>query len=353
MNKNKMIFIITAIIIGITIASSSAENSCIILTNNTRKPIKVGVLSYDFKNTFSSLIGKALQDIQKENENKVEFTFFDGMSNPSVEAASLNNMINDNYDLILASLVDEKEGEIIEDIVYKAKQHGVPLIFFNINPVKLDVIKSYSKALIINIDQEEAGNLQGRMIADYWNANKAKIDKNHDNIMQFIILKGEPESILSQSRAKYSIEAINKEGIKIQELGEAYGRWDKEIAKNSVESLLLQYNGRIEIIIASNDSMAAGAVEALQKYGYNDSNNSNNIPVFGLNGTQEAEELIEKGFMIGSAPQNPRAMADALYMVGMNLISNKDPLYDTNYKFDETRIIISIKYKENKGSGNL
>jgi methyl-galactoside transport system substrate-binding protein len=348
MIKNRIIFsIVSIVIISIVISGCNVQNLSAILNNNTRKPIKVGVLSYDFNNVFSTLIGKGLQDIQKENENKVEFIFFDGKSNPSVETASLNNMINDNYDFILASLVDEKEGEIIENIVYKAKQKSIPIIFFNINPVKLDVIKSYNKALIINVDQQQAGILQGKMIADYWKVNKTQIDKNHDNIMQFIILKGEPESILSQTRAEYSILTINKEGIKTQELGEAYGRWDREIAKNSVESLLLQYDGKIEIIIASNDSMAAGAVEALQKYGYN------TIPVFGLNGTQEAEELIKKGLMIGSAPQNPRAMADALYTVGMNLISNRNPLDGTNYKFDKTGIIIPIQYEEeNKNEKN-
>lgn len=289
-----------------------------------------------------------MQDIQKANEGKVEFTFFDGKSNPSTEIASLNNMISNGYDIILASLVDKKGSDIIEDFVYKAKQKNIPIIFFNINPDKLDIIKGYQKSLIINVDQEQAGTLQGKMIADYWNNNRAAMDKNHDNVIEFVMLKGEPGSVLSQIRAEYPIVAIKEAGINIKELGEVYGRWDKDIAESSIGSLLLQYGDKIEAVIASNDSMAIGAINALQKYGYNMGDKSKFIPVFGLNGTQEAQELIKKGTMAGSAPQDPKAMAEALYTVGMNLVSGKYPLEGTDYKFDKTGIIIPIQYKENK-----
>ena len=35
--------------------------------------------------------------------------------------------------------------------------------------------------------------------------------------------------------------------------------WSKELAKNSIKSLFLKYDGRIEAIIANNDAMAIGA----------------------------------------------------------------------------------------------
>ena len=50
--------------------------------------------------------------------------------------------------------------------------------------------------------------------------------------------------------------------------------------------------------------------------------------------------------MTGSVFQDPRAFADALYTVGMNLVDNKDPLEGTNYKFDETGVTIKLPYYE-------
>lgn len=45
--------------------------------------------------------------------------------------------------------------------------------------------------------------------------------------------------------------------------------WDTEVARTTVEALFLGYGSKIEAIISNDDSMAIGAIEALQKYGYN------------------------------------------------------------------------------------
>jgi methyl-galactoside transport system substrate-binding protein len=51
--------------------------------------------------------------------------------------------------------------------------------------------------------------------------------------------------------------------------------------------------------------------------------------------------------MIGSVFQDPRIFADALYTVGMNLVSDKNPLEGTNYKFDETGVVILLPFEKN------
>jgi methyl-galactoside transport system substrate-binding protein len=90
--------------------------------------------------------------------------------------------------------------------------------------------------------------------------------------------------------------------------------------------------------------MAIGAIEALQKFGYNKGDTTNYIPVFGIDGIPTAQDLIRKGFMAGTVVEYPNDTAVALYTVGMNLVNNKPPLEDTPYKFDETGFIIRIPY---------
>jgi len=96
--------------------------------------------------------------------------------------------------------------------------------------------------------------------------------------------------------------------------------------------------------------MAIGAVEALQAYGYNKGDKSKNIIVVGIDRTQEATDLIDKGFMTGTVGHDPRILADALYTVGMNLFSGKDPLEGTNYKIEDNGIEIRIPSEEYKKS---
>lgn len=50
--------------------------------------------------------------------------------------------------------------------------------------------------------------------------------------------------------------------------------------------------------------------------------------------------------MTGTVFQDPNQTAEALYSIGMNLVGNKNPLENTNYKFDETGVTIQMPYQE-------
>jgi methyl-galactoside transport system substrate-binding protein len=150
------------------------------------------------------------------------------------------------------------------------------------------------------------------------------------------------------ARTKYSIETINAAGIKTEQLSSIYCNWDRKCARVNTGSLLLKYGNKIESIIANNDAMAIGAIEALQKQGYYKGDKSNYIPVVGIDAIPEDRELIKKGFMTGTVMQNPRAAAEAIYTIGMNMVNNKYPLDGTNYKFDSTGLTIRLPYYEYK-----
>ena len=69
----------------------------------------------------------------------------------------------------------------------------------------------------------------------------------------------------------------------------------------------------IELIICNNDDMAAGSVSALQNAGYNlGDGTSKKIPVFGVDATQVAQDLINADQMTGTVKQDAKGMADAI-----------------------------------------
>ena len=90
--------------------------------------------------------------------------------------------------------------------------------------------------------------------------------------------------------------------------------------------------------------MAIGAIEALQKYGYNTGDKSRNIAVVGIDGLQEAIDLIDKGSMSGTVIQDSNVLAEVLYNVGMNLYNNLNPIENTNYQIENREIIIPYPY---------
>jgi methyl-galactoside transport system substrate-binding protein len=187
------------------------------------------------------------------------------------------------------------------------------------------------------------------MIIDAWSNHKQFIDKNKDDVLQYILLVGEKLNKTSIDRSAYSISTIQEANIKTEQLASPILNWDTELAKNDVGSLFLRYGNKIEAIISNDDSMAIGAVQALQKYGYNKGDKLKSIPIVGLDGVPEAKELVSKGFMLGTASQDTADMANTIYTVGMNLVYDRNPVEGIPYKLDETGVAVFIPYEAYTG----
>lgn len=334
--------IILAMIITISICCNTQITS---IASNTNRKIKIGVLLNNYYNPYNLSIKKSLEDVQKENGDNVQFVFFNGEGNPAKEIEIINNMINGNYDLLVLGILEEEQPKLTEEIIDNAREKNIPIIFFNINSAISKFIKSYPKAVSINTDSVQAGTLQGEMIIDAWNTYRKSIDKNDNNIMEYVLLKGQPTSFVTAERTQQVTEVLNKAGIKTKELTEVSANWNPDIAENVIKQVFFKYANNIEGIISNNDSMAIGAIRALQKYGYNLEDKSKTILVFGIGGVPEAQELIKKGEMYGSVAQDTKKVADVIYAVGMNLILGMEPLEGTNYKFDKTGVIILVPYE--------
>ncbi|AOR24333.1 galactose ABC transporter substrate-binding protein [Clostridium taeniosporum] len=343
--KKLLIFIMFLIIIMVLPIEISKNNTFANSNFSKKYPVKIGVFLHS-SNEYISLVKQNLEAIQKENQDKVEFTFFDAKENQAIQNASIDKALTENFDLLIVNLHTiklDKVGDTLDKII----KTNIPLILFNEPDENLiKFVRPYG--VFIATSGKESGILEGKILVNEWEKHKEVIDKNGDSILQYIMLKGRVGNPLVDERIKYSILTLNEAGIKTEELISVHGEWDKNIAKKAIESLFLKYGNKIEAIISNNDAMAIGAIEALQGYGYNKGDKSMSIPVVGIDGIDAAKDLIQKGFMTGTVIQDPYANAKALYEVGMNLACGKPPLENTNYKFDDKGVVIRLPYKEYK-----
>ena len=310
---------------------------------SSERPIKTAVILFSFDDPYISLVRKSLEEIQSENRKSVSYTFYSGEKNQDIQNTIIDSVLQSNYDLLLLNLVD-LDQDTITSVVNKAKQNNIPLILFNTAPFNVESIKSYSRSLVISTDAKQSGILQGDLVAAEWNSNKNAIDMNGDNTLQYIMFQGPPNITATLERSSYSISTINDSGVKTQEALSKSCFWNEKCAEDSMELLFLRYNGKFEAIISNNDAMAIGAIKSLQKYGYNKGDNSKYIPVVGVDALPEAKELIKQGAMTGTVVQDSHDHANAIYTIGMNLVSDASPLNGTNYKFDETGIVVKLPY---------
>lgn len=306
--------------------------------------INVAVLINSFEDNYMLLLRKSLEEIQKEHEKEIKFTFYDGKNDQEVQNKIIDSLIDKKeVDLFLINLVTTSNTQLI---INKIKQVNIPLLLFNKEPAAIDSIKSYSRCCYVGGKSEEAGLLQGNIISKLWKYDKSAIDTNKDNTLQYIMLMGKDKNLESIKESEYPILKINNSGIETKELSSRSCNWNQEEAKEAIKELFLKYGNRIEAIFANNDSMAIGAVKALQEYGYNKGDNTSTIPVIGIDAIPEARKLIDSGMMTGSVFQDPSEISKIIYNIGVNLVYNRNPLYETQYEFDETGISIRIPYHE-------
>lgn len=307
---------------------------------------RVAVFLYKFDDTYISTVRQNLEKIQTENSGKVEFTFYDGKGDQATQNDTIDTVIQKDVDLLMVNLVDTGAAQTVLD---KIKTAGKPVVFFNREPQDQAIIKSYDKACFVGTNAKDAGIIQGKMVADLWSADTAKYDKNGDGILQYVMLKGEPDNPEAVARTEYSVKTIEEAGIKTEQLELQVCNWDQALAQNAMDAWLSKLGDKIEVVIANNDGMAQGAISALQAQGFNNGDAAKFIPVYGVDATEAAQDLIKNGFMSGTVLQDAPAMAKALYDTGLNIAGGKSAIDGTSYQFDESGFAIRIPYQEFTG----
>lgn len=342
--------IFSSIVLVFSLLNNNIISNCSTsaINRNYRKINNVSVLLNTFNDPFLSKFKKNLEDIERASSDKVKFTFYNVDNNLAILYEIFDSIIlnKENIDLFIINSDDLGE-EVVKNLISKAKARNIPLVISNAPPlVASKLYNSYTKVAFVDPSSENAGSIQGKMVANLWNTKKNLLDKNNDNVLQYVLLEGDPTSPITPTRTEGVISTLNSLGIKIHQLQSTNTYWNKDLARLSTENLLIKYANRIETIIANNDYIAIGAIEALEKYGYNTGNKSKYIPVFGIDGTEEAKALVDKNAMAGTVIEDNIPFAKAIYDIAINLINNSPPTKNTPYKIINGGISIPLFYSE-------
>src|SRR5471030_268184 len=206
--KKLLILITVTVLITTTLIGSTQKNVNTDSSNIApEKLVRVAVLISSFDDVYMSLVRQSLEAIQKENNQTIEFTFFDGKAYQLKQNEILDSVLKNNFDLLLLNLVDISPGSV-EAAVDQIKQQNVPVILFNVEPFITESVKSYKKAVVISTDVEQSGTLEGKLLVTKWNSNKKAIDTNGDNILEYVMLTGGRSTTLSIARTKYAVSTI-------------------------------------------------------------------------------------------------------------------------------------------------
>ncbi|MCA7011484.1 galactose/glucose ABC transporter substrate-binding protein MglB [Dickeya dadantii] len=317
---NKKVFTLTALVASMMFGATAHAADT-----------RIGVTIYKYDDNFMSMVRK---DIEKEAKalGGVELLMNDSQNDQSKQNDQVDVLLAKGVKALAINLVDPAAAAIV---VQKAKAADVPVVFFNKEP-NAKVLASYDKAYYVGTDSKESGIIQGQLIAKHWKANSSW-DLNKDGTIQYALLKGEPGHPDAEARTKYVVDTLTKEGVKVQQLQMDTAMWDTAMAKDKVDAWMSGPNAdKIEVLIANNDAMAMGAVEALKAH------NKSSIPVFGVDALPEALSLIKSGALAGTVLNDAENQAKATLDLAKNLALGKPAGEGTNFKIENK--VVRVPY---------
>ncbi len=333
-----------------TVAGSEAEKVSEAVTEAAKEEGKkiedmtVGVFYYTYSDTYISSVRTALDESLKAAG--IDFQDYDANSNQTTQNEQIDTAISTGANLLIVNIVTSGSVDASQAIVDKAQAAGIPVIFFN-RAVESDeeegkVLGSYDKCAFVGTDAPEAGHMQGDMIGKYLVENFDAVDLNGDGSISYAMFMGQLGNVEAIYRTQYAVEDANKV---LTEAGKAElqyfdssnkdcyqvdqdGNWSATAANNYMNTNLSQYNkennNMIELVICNNDGMAEGAISALNDKGYNlGDGTSTTIPVFGVDATDAAKQLIADGKMTGTIKQDAEGMAEAIAFLTQNVAEGK------------------------------
>lgn len=281
--------------------------------------IKIGVNAYRMNDTFIASIMSELEKVAKEEAEKepgisVRLDISDAKGNQSIQNEQIGRYIQLDYDVICINMVDRTSAAGLID---QAQASGIPVVFFNREPVEEDIFRS-ENVYYIGSDPKESGILQGEMIAKAYAKAPESIDKNGNGVVEYLMLEGEVGHQDTIIRTEYSIKTLNEKGVPLNKIAGWCANFDRNQAAALMEQWI-QEGGEIpEIIIANNDDMALGALDAFQKLG------KAVVPMVGIDGTPQGKEAVDAGKMLGTAVSDAKVYANMIYETLYSLGKDKE-----------------------------
>jgi erythritol transport system substrate-binding protein len=213
----------------------------------------------------------------------------------AIEKAGFQSTVNahgadpDKQNQLIDTAISNKVKAIILDpagadesvaAVQKATDAGIPVFLVNAEISKQGVAKS----------QIISNNAQGATIgAEAW-------VKSMDGKGKYVELFGNPTDNNAQVRSD-GYKAVISAYPDLEKVGQETANWDRAQGKDKMEGLIAAHPD-ITGVIAGNDEMALGAIEAL-----NGAKMIDKVKVLGFDGNADAVEAVRSGTMVATVLQ--------------------------------------------------
>jgi ribose transport system substrate-binding protein len=261
---------------------------------------RIGVSVYDMSSFITA--GKEGMD-QYAKDNNIELVWNSANLDVATQASQVDSFINQGVDAIIVVPV---QADSLAPQVASAKEKGIPLVPVNAALDSTDIAGN------VQPDDVAAGEQEMQMMVEAIGG-KGNI----------VILQGP----LGQSGELQRTEGINNvlaKNPEIKVLAMDTANWKRDEAVNKMKNWISGFGDQINGVVAENDDMGLGALQALKESG-------RTVPIVGIDGIEDGLNAVKSGEFIGTSLQNGTVELSAGLAVANALAKgedvNKEPVY--------------------------
>ena len=281
---------------------------------------KIAFFIYDGSDTF---ITEMMEEITAHFPVEIIYVVRDAGNSQAVQNQQIVELINDSYGLFVINAVDRLA---CSSIVEKCRKEGIPVIFFNREPLA-DAMTG-SDALYVGAAADSLGEKQAEIAANLFGGNYAgsSYDKNGDGIVQVVILKGEQGHQDAEKRTDNCVSRLKVLGFSVEVLAIESANWRRQEAYEAMSGLFAQFGDRIELVFANNDDMALGAIDYLLSIGvYSGGSGAQQpFPIISVDGTEVGLEAVDAGLLYGTVNNDSAKQGEAILALLDHILYSKN-----------------------------
>jgi len=281
---------------------------------------KVLFIMTDTEDAFRTVLAESV--ISAADAAGVELDMVETGSDVNAQLDQVRGAKDAGYSAIIQLLANSDTA-----LQMQVASNGLPIVYINVMPD--ESVLEANQYVYVGSDEEQAGTYQAEYV---WNT------LGKPSSLNAIILEGEPNHSGTIGRTSAVKNYFKDQGVDANYVFVDYCNWSDEEAQEKLE-LFFQTGQSVDAVFCNNDTMALGAVEALQAQGID----IDAVPICGVDATVDGCASIVAGEMQFTVLQDALGQAEAAVAACQALVESGDISSVENVSDDLTSIWVPFK----------
>lgn len=202
-----------------------------------------------------------------------------------------------------------------DELIALAKEASVPILFIRKEPDP-QVLAQWERACYVGCDAQLAAHQQGQLVLQL----PDRGDLNGDGILSYAVICGPSDDLDAQARTLHCTQRLIEQNLPVELIATGGGQWSREQGEQACAYLLSKYGRDIEVFFCNDDTLALGALAAIEA---SDHAVGRDHYLIGCGGTPEALELIQAGRLTGTVSTDLSSHMQTLTLVLQGLLDGQ------------------------------